>query len=135
MITPITDEHAVIAMAKRVIVPSLTIAGIRILPHPAASAVEDPEMPGEQHGNRDIHMAQAPGQPACQHAGQINQFGCDLAGVHQVGSQQEERHSKQDEGVIRLEHPVQDDEGGQPDIQHDHRDCCNAKRKGHRAHG
>ena len=45
MITPITEEHAVIATVKRASNPCFFIAGISILPQPAASAVDDPEIP------------------------------------------------------------------------------------------
>jgi hypothetical protein len=45
MITPITAEQAVIAMEKFLSYPSSIIAGIRTLPMPAASALDDPEIP------------------------------------------------------------------------------------------
>jgi hypothetical protein len=108
MITPITDEQARRIRRGR------------------------PRDAGKQHRHGDIHMPQPSGHPAGQHAGKINQLLRDQPRIHQVRRQQKERHGKQDERVIRLEHPVDDDEGRQPDIQHHNRDSRDPQGKGDR---
>ena len=59
--TPITDEQAVMATAKRVSNPSRCIAGMRILPQPAASAVDDPEMPANSMDTITLTWPRPPG--------------------------------------------------------------------------
>ena len=72
MMTPITEEQAVIATANRVSYPSFCIAGIRILPMPAASAVDDPEIPAKSIDTATFTWPSPPGsQPVSTRASSI----------------------------------------------------------------
>ncbi len=75
-------------------------------------------------------MPQTTRHPAGEHTGQIDELVGDLAGVHQVGGQQKEWHGQKDEGIIGLEHTVQQDERGQPQVHHHDGHGGEAERKG-----
>ena len=62
MITPITEEQAVIATVKVAGKPSFFICGIRSEPMPAASAVEEPEMPAKNIETRTLMWPSPPGR-------------------------------------------------------------------------
>ena len=61
MITPITEEQAVMATENRASKPCFFIAGISIFPHPAASAVDDPEIPANNIDTITLTWPRPPG--------------------------------------------------------------------------
>jgi len=61
IMTPITEEHAVMATANLASNPSRFIAGINIFPQPAASAVDEPDIPANNIDTTTLTWPRPPG--------------------------------------------------------------------------
>ena len=118
--TPITEEQAVTATEKVGENPCFFICGINSEPIPAASAVDEPDMPEPARQMTD------------QRPGQLHQTVGDAGRIHDIGSHQKKRHGQQHEGIVGLEHLVHQQKRGQPIIEHKNRDAGQAKGKGYR---
>jgi hypothetical protein len=75
MITPMTAEHAVMAIVKFLSYPWSIIAGMSTFPIPAASAFEDPLIPAKSIDTRTLICPNPPGRcPTVTRARSINFF-------------------------------------------------------------
>src|SRR6266480_5712089 len=56
----------------------------------------------------------------------------DAADIHEIGSQQEERHRQQDEGIVGFERFIEEHHRGEPQLEDERRQAREAERERYR---